>query len=135
MKPPTCDEICTRAHSCSHVVMHHCHSDQHCPPCTALTEKWCHGQHELRKSVACHIDGISCGRPCDKVHYSIITLFHYSHYSHYCIIALFHYTIIPLFHYSRHCHVAHISAPNLAMLEIVTWCVTSLAKKYENPGT
>lgn len=44
--------------------MHQCHSDQHCPPCTALTEKWCHGKHELRKSVACHIEAISCGRPC-----------------------------------------------------------------------
>lgn len=46
--------------------MHHCHSDEKCPPCTALTEKWCHGNHELRKSVACHIDGISCGKPCLK---------------------------------------------------------------------
>ena len=27
---------------------------------------WCHGNHELRKSVACHIDGISCGKPCFK---------------------------------------------------------------------
>ena len=55
-----------RAHPCSHKVMHHCHSDENCPPCTALTEKYCHGKHELRKSVACHIDGISCGRPCGK---------------------------------------------------------------------
>ena len=28
--------------------------------------RWCHGKHELRKSVACHIDGISCGKRCGK---------------------------------------------------------------------
>lgn len=66
VKPPACSNTCTRAHPCGHPVMHNCHSDEQCPPCTALTEKMCHGGHEVRKSVACHIAGISCGRPCGK---------------------------------------------------------------------
>ena len=65
--PPPCDNICTRPHPCNHLVMHNCHSEDKCPPCTALTEKYCYGKHELRKNVACHIDGISCGRPCGKL--------------------------------------------------------------------
>jgi transcriptional repressor NF-X1 len=67
VKPPACTNICTRAHPCGHQIYHNCHNEEHCPPCTALTEKYCHGKHELRKSVACHIDGISCGRPCGKL--------------------------------------------------------------------
>jgi len=66
VKPPFCTQTCTRPHPCGHPVMHQCHSDARCPPCTALTEKWCHGKHELRKSVACHIEGISCGKACGE---------------------------------------------------------------------
>lgn len=28
-------------------MQHRCHSDENCPPCTALTEKWCMGKHEV----------------------------------------------------------------------------------------
>ena len=63
-KPPLCDEPCTRNHQCSHTVRHNCHSDAQCPPCTELTEKWCHGKHELRKSIVCHLEGYSCGNSC-----------------------------------------------------------------------
>ena len=63
-KPPPCDEPCTRNHQCGHPVRHTCHGDPQCPPCTELTEKWCHGKHELRKNIVCHLEGFSCGRPC-----------------------------------------------------------------------
>jgi len=66
-KPPACDQPCARHHPCSHEVRHSCHSDEDgCPPCTELVEKWCYGRHELRKAVFCHVEGISCGRPCGK---------------------------------------------------------------------
>ncbi len=65
-RPPECANRCTRAHDCAHDVMHNCHAEERCPPCTALTEKRCYGGHELRKSVACHIEGLSCGRPCNR---------------------------------------------------------------------
>ena len=58
VKPPPCDNICSRPHSCNHLVMHNCHSEDKCPPCTALTEKYCYGKHEVRKSVACHIGNV-----------------------------------------------------------------------------
>jgi len=64
--PPPCTRTCTRDHSCSHEVRHNCHADEQCPPCTTLTEKHCYGKHELRKSVFCHLEGLSCGRPCGK---------------------------------------------------------------------
>ena len=63
-KPPPCDNTCTRNHQCGHPVRHSCHSDTLCPPCTELTEKNCHGKHELRKNIVCHLEGFSCGRPC-----------------------------------------------------------------------
>jgi len=63
-KPPTCDNPCPRNHECAHRVRHPCHSDAQCPPCTELTEKWCHGKHELRKNVVCHLEVFSCGKPC-----------------------------------------------------------------------
>ncbi|XP_062586553.1 LOW QUALITY PROTEIN: transcriptional repressor NF-X1-like [Saccostrea cucullata] len=66
-KPPECKQICSRVHSCDHEIHHRCHSDENCPPCTFLTEKWCMGKHELRKNIACHRDNISCGLPCNKV--------------------------------------------------------------------
>ncbi|CAK9831977.1 Protein shuttle craft [Anthophora retusa] len=62
---PTCERPCSRQHSCGH-VLHNCHSEPTCPPCTVLTQRWCHGKHELRKAVPCHVDGISCGMPCNK---------------------------------------------------------------------
>eukprot|EP00095_Tigriopus_kingsejongensis_P004653 maker-scaffold29_size597861-snap-gene-4.38 protein:Tk04653 transcript:maker-scaffold29_size597861-snap-gene-4.38-mRNA-1 annotation:"protein shuttle craft" len=65
-RPPVCTQACSRNHDCSHPVLHSCHSDPNCPPCVTLTEKWCYGRHEMRKSVACHVEGLSCGRPCHK---------------------------------------------------------------------
>ena len=65
-KRPACNRPCTRQHTCGHEVIHNCHTDPTCPPCTVLTQRWCHGKHELRKSVPCHVDAISCGLPCNK---------------------------------------------------------------------
>ncbi|KAK3109128.1 hypothetical protein FSP39_023572, partial [Pinctada imbricata] len=75
-KPPECKKPCTRQHSCDHTgkckkpctrqrsgdhpVLHNCHSDESCPPCTALTTKWCMGSHE----GACELDGEECQQPC-----------------------------------------------------------------------
>ena len=47
-KPPECTNSCTRRHDCDHDVMHNCHSEERCPPCVALTERRCHGGHEVR---------------------------------------------------------------------------------------
>ncbi|KOX67157.1 Protein shuttle craft [Melipona quadrifasciata] len=63
---PMCEKPCSRQHSCGHEVLHNCHSEPNCPPCTVLTQRWCHGKHELRKAVPCYVDEISCGLPCNK---------------------------------------------------------------------
>ncbi|XP_034950797.1 protein shuttle craft-like [Chelonus insularis] len=63
---PTCSQPCSRQHSCGHEVLHNCHSEASCPPCTVLTQKWCYGKHELRKAVPCYYNEISCGMPCGK---------------------------------------------------------------------
>uniref|UniRef100_A0A3Q3K6N0 Transcriptional repressor NF-X1 n=1 Tax=Monopterus albus TaxID=43700 RepID=A0A3Q3K6N0_MONAL len=55
-KPPECKSSCTRRHECDHPVFHNCHSEEKCPPCTYLTQKWCMGKHE----------DISCGLICNK---------------------------------------------------------------------
>ncbi|KAL1116743.1 hypothetical protein AAG570_005215, partial [Ranatra chinensis] len=65
-RPPECSSVCTRPHPCDHPPLHTCHSMPTCPPCTVLTTKKCHGGHELRKAVPCHIVEFSCGRPCGK---------------------------------------------------------------------
>lgn len=65
-RPPECSEPCSRQHGCDHPVLHNCHSLPNCPPCSVLTAKYCHGKHELRKSVPCHIEEFSCGLPCGK---------------------------------------------------------------------
>ncbi|EDO45870.1 predicted protein [Nematostella vectensis] len=64
--PPNCPYPCSRQHSCSHPVNHSCHSEEVCPPCTALTQKMCAGGHELRHSIPCHVTDVSCGRRCDR---------------------------------------------------------------------
>ncbi|XP_011684873.1 PREDICTED: protein shuttle craft [Wasmannia auropunctata] len=63
---PTCNRPCSREHACDHEVLHNCHSEPTCPPCSVLTQRWCHGRHELRKAVPCHVKEISCGLPCSK---------------------------------------------------------------------
>ncbi|XP_031827096.2 nuclear transcription factor, X-box binding stc [Nomia melanderi] len=63
---PICDRPCSRQHPCGHEVFHNCHNESTCPPCTVLTQRWCHGKHELRKAVPCYVDEISCGLPCNK---------------------------------------------------------------------
>ena len=65
-KPPECEEICRREHSCSHPVHHNCHSDESCPPCTVLTEKRCNCGKEVRRNIPCHLNVVSCGRPCGR---------------------------------------------------------------------
>ncbi|CAL7952470.1 unnamed protein product [Xylocopa violacea] len=65
-RKPTCDRPCSRQRACGHEVLHNCHSEPMCPPCTVLTQRWCHGKHELRKAVPCHLNEISCGLPCNK---------------------------------------------------------------------
>ncbi|KAJ8684013.1 hypothetical protein QAD02_019805 [Eretmocerus hayati] len=63
---PACSKPCTREHPCGHEVLHNCHSDATCPPCSVLTQKWCYGKHELRKAVPCYVNDVSCGLPCAK---------------------------------------------------------------------
>ncbi|NWR34612.1 NFX1 protein, partial [Tachuris rubrigastra] len=46
-QPPECKKTCTRLHDCDHPVYHSCHSEEKCPPCTYLTQKWCMGKHEV----------------------------------------------------------------------------------------
>ncbi|NXS76716.1 NFX1 protein, partial [Pandion haliaetus] len=46
-QPPECKKTCTRPHECDHPVYHSCHSEEKCPPCTYLTQKWCMGKHEV----------------------------------------------------------------------------------------
>lgn len=65
-RPPECNQPCARPHPCGHPVTHTCHSDDFCPPCPALTEKWCYGKHEKRKAVPCFLEGLSCGLVCGK---------------------------------------------------------------------
>ncbi|KAJ9586223.1 hypothetical protein L9F63_020132 [Diploptera punctata] len=62
---PECNKPCTRQHLCNHPALHNCHSQPTCPPCTVLTQKYCFGKHELRKSIPCHQDEFSCGLPCN----------------------------------------------------------------------
>lgn len=65
-KPPECKNTCTRRHECDHPVFHNCHSEDKCPPCTYLTQKWCMGNHEQRSNIPCHLQDISCGLTCNK---------------------------------------------------------------------
>ncbi|KAM9839531.1 transcriptional repressor NF-X1 [Aulostomus maculatus] len=65
--PPECKNTCTRRHECDHPVFHNCHSEEKCPPCTYLTQKWCMGKHEQRSNIPCHLQDISCGLTCNKV--------------------------------------------------------------------
>ncbi|XP_028909680.1 transcriptional repressor NF-X1 isoform X2 [Ornithorhynchus anatinus] len=65
-RPPECKNTCTRLHDCDHPVFHSCHSEEKCPPCTYLTQKWCRGKHELRSNIPCHLTDISCGLSCDR---------------------------------------------------------------------
>ncbi|XP_075442086.1 transcriptional repressor NF-X1 [Ascaphus truei] len=66
-RPPECKNSCTREHECDHPVFHSCHSEEKCPPCTYLTQKWCMGKHELRNNIPCHLSDISCGLRCNQL--------------------------------------------------------------------
>ncbi|MEJ1277058.1 nuclear transcription factor X-box binding 1 [Cricetulus griseus] len=66
-RPPECTQTCARTHECDHPVYHSCHSEEKCPPCTFLTQKWCMGKHELRSNIPCHLVDISCGLPCNAM--------------------------------------------------------------------
>nr|XP_046227015.1 transcriptional repressor NF-X1 [Scatophagus argus] len=66
-KPPECKNLCTRRHECDHPVFHNCHSEEKCPPCTYLIQKWCMGKHEQRSNIPCHLQDISCGLTCNKM--------------------------------------------------------------------
>ncbi|NXA33962.1 NFX1 protein, partial [Eudromia elegans] len=50
-QPPECKRTCTRPHECDHPVYHSCHSEEKCPPCTYLTQKWCMGKHEVSPTM------------------------------------------------------------------------------------
>ncbi|CAL1281044.1 unnamed protein product [Larinioides sclopetarius] len=65
-RPPECTKPCIRSHPCDHEVKHTCHSEETCPPCTALTVKWCFGNHKQCTSVMCFLEGVSCGMLCLK---------------------------------------------------------------------
>ncbi|XP_063154814.1 transcriptional repressor NF-X1 [Candoia aspera] len=66
-RPPECKNSCTRPHECDHPVYHSCHSEEKCPPCTYLVQKWCMGRHELRSNIPCYLTDISCGLSCDRM--------------------------------------------------------------------
>ncbi|XP_028289119.1 transcriptional repressor NF-X1 isoform X2 [Parambassis ranga] len=66
-KPPECKNLCTRRHECDHPVFHNCHSEETCPPCTYLTQRWCMGKHEQRSNIPCYLQDISCGLTCNKM--------------------------------------------------------------------
>lgn len=66
-QPPECKKTCTRPHECGHPVYHSCHSEEKCPPCTYLTQKWCMGKHELRSNIPCYLTDISCGLRCNEM--------------------------------------------------------------------
>ncbi|XP_053322900.1 transcriptional repressor NF-X1 [Spea bombifrons] len=66
-RPPECKNSCTRQHECDHPVFHSCHSEEKCPPCTYLTQKWCMGKHEIRNNIPCHLSDISCGLRCNQM--------------------------------------------------------------------
>ncbi|EJW79203.1 hypothetical protein WUBG_09889, partial [Wuchereria bancrofti] len=63
---PSCNQPCSRQHSCDHPPLHNCHAEPECPPCTVLTQKPCYGAHEIRANIPCFLNDVSCGRPCDK---------------------------------------------------------------------
>ncbi len=62
---PECRQICSRRHACDHPIVHNCHDDTECPPCTYLVSKPCFGGHEQR-TVPCYENGVSCGFTCLK---------------------------------------------------------------------
>ncbi|EDW77484.2 uncharacterized protein Dwil_GK18317 [Drosophila willistoni] len=64
-KRPVCKRPCSRTHPCEHPPQHNCHSAT-CPPCMMFTTKWCHGQHEQRKTIPCSQASFSCGLACGK---------------------------------------------------------------------
>ncbi|EDW02849.1 protein shuttle craft [Drosophila grimshawi] len=65
-KRPPCKRPCSRTHGCEHVPQHSCHAAASCPPCMMFTTKWCHGNHEQRKTIPCSQASFSCGFPCAK---------------------------------------------------------------------
>ncbi|KAF6208887.1 hypothetical protein GE061_014629 [Apolygus lucorum] len=65
-RSPDCTEKCSRPHPCGHAPLHNCHSAPECPPCTVFVSRYCHGAHELRKTVPCHMGEYSCGRACGR---------------------------------------------------------------------
>ncbi|XP_062123975.1 protein shuttle craft isoform X1 [Drosophila sulfurigaster albostrigata] len=65
-KKPVCKRPCSRTHGCEHVPQHNCHAAAICPPCMMFTTKWCHGNHEQRKTIPCSQLSFSCGLACGK---------------------------------------------------------------------
>ncbi|TDG41920.1 hypothetical protein AWZ03_011656 [Drosophila navojoa] len=65
-KKPVCKRPCSRTHGCEHPPQHNCHAAATCPPCMMFTTKWCHGQHEQRKTIPCSQASFSCGLACGK---------------------------------------------------------------------
>ncbi|KAM8715561.1 hypothetical protein ACLKA7_002588 [Drosophila subpalustris] len=65
-KKPICKRPCSRTHGCEHPPQHNCHAAATCPPCMMFTTKWCHGNHEQRKTIPCSQGNFSCGLACGK---------------------------------------------------------------------
>lgn len=65
-KPPECQKLCARQHSCYHPVNHSCHDEDKCPPCVVLMKKQCNCGKVLRSNIPCHQTNVSCGAPCKK---------------------------------------------------------------------
>nr|NP_001071774.1 transcription factor protein [Ciona intestinalis]BAE06581.1 transcription factor protein [Ciona intestinalis] len=67
MKPPECNNECTRMHPCTHPIRHSCHTEENCPPCVELVKKTCNCGRTVRGNIMCHITNVSCGAPCSKM--------------------------------------------------------------------
>ncbi|NXM04250.1 NFX1 protein, partial [Tyrannus savana] len=65
-QPPECKKTCTRPHDCDHPVYHSCHSEEKCPPCTYLTQKWCMGKHEVSYGQLMFLNTKSFSRTLDS---------------------------------------------------------------------
>ncbi len=53
VRPPPCANPCARGRLCGHPAAHPCHpDDEPCAPCIVLTDKWCHGKHEVGKDFS-----------------------------------------------------------------------------------
>eukprot|EP00397_Hematodinium_sp_SG-2012_P005542 GEMP01005562.1.p1 GENE.GEMP01005562.1~~GEMP01005562.1.p1 ORF type:complete len:1105 (+),score=189.55 GEMP01005562.1:176-3490(+) len=63
---PFCMNTCDKEMSCGHRCPALCHVDEH-PPCIHLVTRSCAGRHTEMKNIPCHVETISCSKPCDRI--------------------------------------------------------------------